>query len=362
MLRLGNRIRSEANILGQGLLGTPDLSCGSLSRALIATSSVAGHCTRDVVSYGLEMAGAYGPMDFQAEYLGTNYNRNMNKILLARASGIFAPGGASQFFSGYYVYGQYWLTGEERAASYEVKDRNSANFGEPKIKNPVSAGGFGAVALLGRFSELNLDSGPYSGTGLANLMALTTWVRPNPVAQTVVQNAGVARRTPGKYHHRPELVPGEGHPSPVQLDPCAACFRAAQRLSIAERRRALRERFPARPPGLLHERRKPGHLRGARASLLVSARQRLRRDAAPAGISCGRRFFAPADARGDARSRHAQDRTMVRAECWVRGAECGAGKWRPTQTGGAVSGAIVTPRMETGLTGEVYCAATNAYV
>ncbi len=139
-------------------------------------------------------------MDFQAEYLGTNYNRNMNKILLARASGIFAPGGASQFFSGYYVYGQYWLTGEGARRQLRGKGQEQRQFRRAQDqKIPVSAGGFGAVALLGRFSELNLDSGPYSGTGLANLMALTTWVRPNPVAQTVVQNAEVARRTPGKY-------------------------------------------------------------------------------------------------------------------------------------------------------------------
>jgi len=196
VLRLGNRIRSEANILGQGLLGTPDLSCGSYTLgglfSGIPTTAAAGHCTRDVTSYGFEIAGAHGPFDFQAEYLATDYHRNMNKVLQARASGIFAPGGANHHFSGYYVYGQYWLTGEERAQAYDIKDKNSANFGEPKIKNPVSAGGFGAFALVARYSALNLNSGPYSGTGLANLLGATTFVAPNPLATVAVAGAGVA--------------------------------------------------------------------------------------------------------------------------------------------------------------------------
>jgi phosphate-selective porin OprO/OprP len=196
VLRLGNRIRSEANILGQGLLGTPDLSCGSYTLGglfgFIPTSAAVYPCTRDVTSYGVEMAGAYGPFDFQAEYLATDYHRNMDNVLQARASGLFAPGGSSHHFSGYYVYGQYWLTGEERAAAYDVKDKNGANFGEIKIKKPVSEGGFGAFALVARYSALDLNSGPYSGTGLANLLAYTTFVAPNPVAAAFVADAGVA--------------------------------------------------------------------------------------------------------------------------------------------------------------------------
>ncbi len=192
VLRVGNRIRSEANFLGQGLLGTPDLSCGSYSTGFVATSAVAGHCTRDVTTYGFELTGAYGPFDFQSEYIATDYHRNLNKILQARASGVFAPGGSSQQFSGYYVFGEYWLTGDERASAYEISNKDSANYREIKIKNPVSAGGYGALAATGRFSEVNLNSGPYSGTGLANMMAWATYIRPNAVNQTIIQNAGVA--------------------------------------------------------------------------------------------------------------------------------------------------------------------------
>lgn len=196
VLRLGNRLRSEATVLGQGLLGTPDLSCGSFavnpSFVGAPTTAAVGHCTRDVVSYGLELAAAHGPFDLQAEYLGTHYNRDMGKILQARASGAFAPGGSSLFFNGYYVYGHWWLTGESRASAYQVNDRTGANFFEPKILRPVSSGGLGAFGLVARYSAINLNSGPYSGTGLANLLGYTTFVAPNPVATAIVANAGVA--------------------------------------------------------------------------------------------------------------------------------------------------------------------------
>lgn len=195
VLRLGNRLRSEATILGQGLLGTPDLSCGSYTLGGffggIPTTSAAGHCVRDVVSYGVEVAAAHGPFDMQAEYIATDYHRNMDKILQARASGIYAPGGASQHFSGYYVYGHYWLTGDERATAYSTTDKAGANFFEPKIKNPVSAGGFGAFSLVGRYSAINLNSGPYSGSGLANMMAWATFVQPNAINQAIIANSGV---------------------------------------------------------------------------------------------------------------------------------------------------------------------------
>lgn len=196
VLRLGNRLRSEATVLGQGLLGTPDLSCGSFAVNPFfvgaPTTAAVGHCARDVVSYGVELAAAHGPFDLQAEYLGTHYNRDMGKILQARASGVFAPGGSSLFFNGYYVYGHWWLTGETRASAYQVDDKAGANFFEPKILHPVGAGGVGAFGLVARYSAINLNSGPYSGTGLANLLGYTSFVAPNPAATAFVANAGVA--------------------------------------------------------------------------------------------------------------------------------------------------------------------------
>ncbi|QGM99338.1 OprO/OprP family phosphate-selective porin [Methylocystis parvus] len=198
VLRLGNRLRSEATVLGQGLLGTPDMSCGSYANGGlfggVPFSSAAGHCTKYVTSYGFELAGAYGPFDMQAEYIATDYQRDMNKILQARANGVFAPGGSSTHFGGYYAYAQYWLTGEERAQAYSTSDKAGANFFEPKIKNPLSAGGYGAFSLIGRYSSVNLNSGPYSGTGLANMLAVSnpTYAPAGNFLYQSILNAGVA--------------------------------------------------------------------------------------------------------------------------------------------------------------------------
>ena len=190
VLRLGNRVRSENYILNQGLLGTPDLSCGSAAFPGVPTT-VAAHCVDNVESFGVEMSAAHGPFSLQAEYLGQQVNRNPTNIALSRAAGVFAPGGASLYFSGFYVYGQWYLTGEERAAAYNVSDKIGANFTQVKIKHPLSEGGFGALGVAARYSEINLNSGPFSGSGLYNMLAYTTLIAPNPTATTAIANAGV---------------------------------------------------------------------------------------------------------------------------------------------------------------------------
>ncbi|MBM3652310.1 MAG: carbohydrate porin, partial [Alphaproteobacteria bacterium] len=190
VLRVGNRIRSEAYMLNQGLLGTPDLSCGSVILPGW-TSAAAAHCVNNVESFGVELSAAHGPFSLQAEYLGQQVNRNPTRVALARLAGAFAPGGASQYFSGFYVYGQWYLTGEERAAAYDVTNKLGANFNQVPIKNPVSAGGFGAIGLAARYSALNLNSGPYSGSSLYNMLAYTTLIAPNPAAASYIANAGV---------------------------------------------------------------------------------------------------------------------------------------------------------------------------
>jgi phosphate-selective porin OprO/OprP len=74
-----------------------------------------------------------------------------------------SPGAASINFSGYYAYATWFLTGESRSAAYLT----SANyvlpgtFGQIKIINPLSAGGWGAWELAARVSEVNLNSGGY---------------------------------------------------------------------------------------------------------------------------------------------------------------------------------------------------------
>ncbi|BGE88072.1 OprO/OprP family phosphate-selective porin (plasmid) [Methylosinus sp. 3S-1] len=185
-LLLGASTNMESNILRTNLLGTPDLSCGAV--VVSAHPAVAGNCVRDAFFYGAEFVGSYGPLSIQAEYMGAHYDRRGSNILLANLAGNYAPGGTSQNFDGYYVYGTWYLTGESRAASYSVTNPNNpATFGQIKILKPLSAGGWGAWELGARFSSVNLNDGPYSGTTFQNLLASA----PNAATRAYIANSSV---------------------------------------------------------------------------------------------------------------------------------------------------------------------------
>jgi phosphate-selective porin OprO/OprP len=202
MLRVGNRLRSEANVLGMQTLGTPDLSCSTVTFPLAGlpgngiigtTTGLSGKCVNSEFQYGFELAGAWGPLSMQAEYIGMHVNRSPNKLLQSQLLGVFTPGGSSVFFNGFYAYGQWYITGEERAAAYSVKSKNGASFEQIKILNPLSKGGYGAVSLAARYSSINLNSGRWSGSGLFNMLGFTTLVAPNPLNTALIANqAGIA--------------------------------------------------------------------------------------------------------------------------------------------------------------------------
>jgi phosphate-selective porin OprO/OprP len=166
VLAPGNSLRTEAAIVGEGLLGTPALSCSTnlftTATGLTAVAQRPGwNCTKDVLTYGAELVASYGPVSVQAEYFGQNYSRTPWLI-----AALGAPGGTQLDFSGYYVYATWYLTGESRAASYLTypKEFNTpGTFGQINIKNPLSAGGWGAWELAARLSEINLNSGGIVG-------------------------------------------------------------------------------------------------------------------------------------------------------------------------------------------------------
>jgi len=185
VMLLGSNTQDESNVLKENLLGTPDLSCGLVG--VLGNPAVAGKCVRDVLTYGLEAMGSYGPVSVQGEYFGSHYDRDAGSVLEASTLGYYAPGGSSLDFNGYYVYGTWYLTGESRAAAYKVNALNPANFGQIKILNPLSKGGLGAWELGLRFSALNLNNGPYTGTNFVNLIALA----PNQATRTYVANSSV---------------------------------------------------------------------------------------------------------------------------------------------------------------------------
>jgi phosphate-selective porin OprO/OprP len=161
VLQPGNTLKSEANILNFGLLGAQPLTCvagGSLSPSTQTTQLVGGNCVKSVWNYGGEIIASYGPFSVQGEYIGIHYNRNAAEIMLTGS-----PGAASIDFSGYYVYGTWFLTGESRSSAYLTSANyvSPGTFGQIKIINPLSAGGWGAWELAARVSEVNLNSGGY---------------------------------------------------------------------------------------------------------------------------------------------------------------------------------------------------------
>jgi phosphate-selective porin OprO/OprP len=225
VLTPGANTYMESNILKENLLGTPDLSCGANPSGLLGTApgvagggvpnpvfgtqiagtAGAGKCVKDVFVFGAELSGAYGPFSFQGEYMGAQYNRNASAILennvaatlantayAANAKGYteypLSPGGSSLFFSGYYISGMLFLTGESKAAAYQVDNNtNGGSFRQIQIKHPLSAGGWGAFALTARYSEVDLNSGPFQGSTFSNLFGLA----PTTAGKVGIYNSGV---------------------------------------------------------------------------------------------------------------------------------------------------------------------------
>jgi phosphate-selective porin OprO and OprP len=154
VLQPGSTLFSEASVLSESLLGTQPLTCFSAATQLVGTN-----CVKDVVNYGAELVGSWGPFSVQAEYIGMHYDRNPAIIFWQHA-----PGGSTINFDGFYAYVTWYLTGESRAEAYQSypEDFNTpGTFRQIKILNPVSAGGWGAWEVAARVSEINLDDGSF---------------------------------------------------------------------------------------------------------------------------------------------------------------------------------------------------------
>ena len=114
-------------------------------------------CLKSSYNYNFEVAATYGPVSLQGEYAGAHYERDAGTAALLGNNG-----GSSLNYSGYYVQGSVFLTGESRAASYKGYDKDwntPGTFGDVAIKNPLNKGGFGAWEFAARYSELNLNNG-----------------------------------------------------------------------------------------------------------------------------------------------------------------------------------------------------------
>lgn len=181
VMLLGLNTNSEANVLRENLIGTPDLSCGPIFpfAGAAANQAIAGRCVSSVVTYGAELAASYGPFNFQGEYFGSHYARNAGALAVARratsGAGANSQGGTSLNFNGFYVSGMWFLTGESRAATYSTGEMGGAVIGEIKILDPVSKGGLGAWELVGRYDQIDLNDGGIQGGRQANVTVGINW-------------------------------------------------------------------------------------------------------------------------------------------------------------------------------------------
>jgi len=165
-LNPGTETRDETGIIGGGgalVRVAQDLSCGPTDVAaaglgLFYTPFVRRHgCLKDAFNYNFEAAAAYGPFSIQAEYTGSQYNRDWQSAFL-----LGSQGGSTLNYSAYYVYGSVFLTGESRAESYASYDKDwntPGTFHDVHIKNPLNKGGIGAFEVAARYDGINLNNG-----------------------------------------------------------------------------------------------------------------------------------------------------------------------------------------------------------
>lgn len=102
----------------------------------------------DFFRYGVEAAWVWGPWSLQGEYVGVDVNRA-------------TAGRPDLDFSGWYVYGSWFLTGESRA--YDVEE---GAFGGIKPKAVLGKGGLGAWEVALRYSALDLTDAAADPAGV----------------------------------------------------------------------------------------------------------------------------------------------------------------------------------------------------
>jgi len=106
---------------------------------------------------GVEAAGTYGPLSLQGEYFYNSVNRNA---------------AADVNVKGWYTQASYFLTGESRP--YKAK---SGTFGRVKPNNPLSMkdGGWGAIELAARYSNIDLNDGVIQGGEVNDVTLGVNW-------------------------------------------------------------------------------------------------------------------------------------------------------------------------------------------
>ncbi|MFZ5491406.1 MAG: OprO/OprP family phosphate-selective porin [Pseudomonadota bacterium] len=111
--------------------------------------------TEDLLSYGLELAGEWGPWSLQSEYIRNGVNRKAASDL---------------DLQGWYVLASWFLTGESRP--YKVSEGVFDRVTPTRI---IGQGGIGAWELALRLSSLDLSDDALVGGEQHNLTAGVNW-------------------------------------------------------------------------------------------------------------------------------------------------------------------------------------------
>ena len=146
---------------------------------LVDTGTIGGY--RNQKLYGLEAAAVYDSLSLQGEYI--------------RSSIDVSGGGSDPDFSGWYLFGSYFLTGEHRP--YHV---GSGTFGRVKPASIVGKGGHGAWELAARYSSVDLEDGGYQGGEENNITVGVNWyATPNIRFMANYVRASTDPTSPVKY-------------------------------------------------------------------------------------------------------------------------------------------------------------------
>ena len=150
---------------------------------LVSTGDIAG--VDSFNRYGFETAFVYGAVSLQGQYLFMDIEREDHLDDLG--------------FSGYYIEGSWFLTGEQR--KYNAK---KGVFDYPDIDNIVGMGGVGAWQLAVRFSSLDLTDGTTIGGEEENLTVGLNWYSTPNIRFIFNYTKVLDLYRPGSIHHNDE--------------------------------------------------------------------------------------------------------------------------------------------------------------
>jgi phosphate-selective porin OprO/OprP len=144
--------------------GTRPESRVALFRYVDPDAFPAGFRFRDTVAdninlYGLELAGIFGPLSFQSEYVRSDVETEL---------------GGDLTFDGYYLQAGYFLTGENRTYRHD-----GARIENPVVKHPFKLRGeergWGAWEVAARYGAVDISDGPVRGGEHSSVTLGVNW-------------------------------------------------------------------------------------------------------------------------------------------------------------------------------------------